>query len=99
MVEVGNLVLTNLMTSAFLAIPEKLKQPTRMAIVSIQKLETMGVLKLNGIILIINNLGPTQIPTIIQSIGIIPLAFLIHSLQSTILMVYPNLRTLKEGST
>ncbi len=45
MVVDGNLVLTNLMTSAFLAIPEKLKQPTRMAIVSIQKSETMGVLK------------------------------------------------------
>lgn len=93
----GNPVLISLMTSVSLVNQEKLKQHTRTAIVSIQKLEAMVERRWKDIILTTSNLGHIQIHTIISSIGIIPLVFLIHSLQSIIPAARLSLRALKEG--
>ena len=98
MVENGNPAQINLTTSVFLVNPEKLKQHIRTAIVLIQKLEAMDEQNWKDIILTTGNLGHIQIPTIIPSIGITLLVFLIHSRLSIIPMAHLSLRTLKEGS-
>ena len=61
------------------------------------KMEAMVERRWKGIILTTSNLGHIQIHTIISSIGIIPLVFLIHSLQSIIPAARLSLRALKEG--
>ena len=57
----------------------------------------LDVYKRQDIILTTSNLGHIQIHTIIPLIGIIPLVFLIHSLQSIIPTARLSLRALKEG--
>ena len=70
----------------------------RTAIALIQRSEAMDEQNGEDIILTTGNLGHIQIPTIIPSIGITLLVFLIHSRLSIIPMAHLSLRTLKEGS-
>ena len=62
-----------------------------------KKLEATVERRWKDIILTTSNLGHIQIHTIIPLIGIIPLVFLIHSLQSIIPTARLSLRALKEG--